>query len=82
MAAGRRRPRQAVLIDTRISVVAYACERIQIHRQFERRQLRVAADLLRRNLIDRRAQVVVRALGVLRERALRNPEFDVSCVPG
>ena len=71
----RRRPREAILIDAGIAVVADARERIQIHRQLERRQLRVAADLLGRNLIHRRAEVVVRALGVLRERRAQEPRI-------
>ena len=61
----RRRPRQVVLVDAGVAVVALADERQQVHRQFERRQLRVLADLLGGDLIDRRAQVVVGALGAL-----------------
>ena len=56
------------LIDARVAVVAHAGERVQIHRELERRQLRLAADLLRRDLVDRRAEKVVRALGVFGER--------------
>ena len=37
-----------------------------IHRQFERRQLRLLTDLFRRDLIHRRAQIVVRAFRQLR----------------
>ena len=52
----RRRPGEAILIDARVAVVAHAGERVQVHRQLERRQLRVAADLLRGDLVDRRAE--------------------------
>ena len=61
-----RRPRQIVLVDAGVAVVALAHRGEQIHRQLERRQPRLLADLLRRDLIDRRAQVVVGALGPLR----------------
>src|SRR6266567_5990428 len=63
-----RRPREAILIDARVTVVAHAGERVQIHRELERRQLRLAADLPGRDLVDRRPQEIIRALGVLGER--------------
>ena len=62
----RRRPREVVLIDAGVAVVALADGREQVHREFERRQLRLLADLLRGDLVDGRAEVVVRALGQLR----------------
>ena len=64
----RRRPREVVLIDAGVAVVALADRLEQIHRQLERRQLRLLADLLRGDLIDRGAEVVVGALGPLRLR--------------
>ncbi len=62
----RRRPREIVLIDARVAVVALTDRLEQIHRQLQRRQQRLVADLLRGNLIDRRAQVVVGAFGPFR----------------
>ena len=44
----RRRPREVVLIDARVAVVALADGLEQIHRQLERRQQRLLADLLAR----------------------------------
>ena len=64
----RRRPREVVLIDARVAVVALTDRLEQIHRQLQRRQQRLLADLLRGNLIDRRAQVVVGAFGPFRLR--------------
>ena len=61
-----RRPREIVLVDARIAVVALTHHLEQIHRQLQRRQQCFLADLLRSDLIDRRAQVVVRALGPFR----------------
>ena len=61
----RRRPRQAVLVDAGVAVVADARERVQVHRQLERRQLRVLADLQGRELVGGGAEEVVGALGVL-----------------
>ena len=60
----RRRPGEAILIDARVTVVAHAGERVQIHRELERGQLRLAAHLLGRDLVDCRAQIIIRALGV------------------
>jgi hypothetical protein len=57
--SGRRRPGQAILIDARVAVVADAGERVQVHRELERRQLRLAANLLGGDLVDRRAQKIV-----------------------
>ena len=62
----RRRPRQIVLIDARVAVVALADRLEQVHRQLQRRQQRLVADLLRGNLIDGRSQVIVGAFGPLR----------------
>ena len=62
----RGRPREVVLIDARVAVVTLPDGLEQVHRQLERRQQRLAPDLLRGYLIDRRAQEVVRALGPLR----------------
>ena len=62
----RRRPGKIVLIDAGVTVVALAHRLDQIHRQFQRRQLRLLADLLGGDLIDRRSQVVVRAFRQLR----------------
>ena len=59
---GRRRPREIVLIDAGVAVVALADGLEQIHRQLERRQQRLVSDLLRGDLIDGGAQVVVGAL--------------------
>ena len=58
---------ETILIDAGVAVVAHAGERVQIHRQLERRQLPVAAHLLRRNLVDGGAEMVVRALCVFGE---------------
>ena len=65
---GRRRPRQVVLVDAGVAVVALPDRLQQVHRQFERRQQRLMPDLLRRDLIDGRAQVVVRAFRPLGRR--------------
>ena len=62
----RRRPREVVLIDAGVAVVALADGREQVHRHLERRQLRLLADLLGGDLVDGRAEVVVGALGQLR----------------
>ena len=62
----RRRPREVVLVDARVAVVALAHRLEQIHRQLQRRQQRLLADLLRGDLVDRRAQVVVGAFGPFR----------------
>src|SRR5205085_10106389 len=59
----RRRPRETILIHARVAVVAHAGERVQIHRELERRQLGFAADLPGRYLVDARAQKIIRALG-------------------
>ena len=74
----RRRPGEAILIDAGVAVVAHAGERVQVHRQLERRQLRLAADLPGGDLVDRRAQEIVRALGVLGEGRAQEPR--VRCV--
>ena len=64
----RRRPREIVLVDARVAVVALADGLEQVHRQLQRRQQRLPADLLRGDLIDGGAEVVVGALGPLRFR--------------
>ena len=74
---GGRRPGKIVLVDAGVAVVALADHLQQVHRQLQRRQLRLLADLLRGDLIDRRAEVVVGALGQLRlgraeERGVRS----------
>src|SRR6185503_19485921 len=51
----RRRPRETILIHARVAVVAHARERVQVHRELERRQLRLAADLSGGDLVDCRA---------------------------
>ena len=64
----RRRPRQTVLIHARIPVVANPGQRIQIHRQLQRRYLRLPPHLRRRHLVHRNAGKVVGALRMLRRR--------------
>ena len=66
---GRRRPRQVVLVDAGEAVVAVADLRDQVGAELERRDRRAAADLLRGDLIDRDAELVVAAFGALRARA-------------
>ena len=63
-----RRPGETVHVDARVAVVADPRKRVEIHRQLERRQLRFLADLLDRELIGGRAELIIRALGVLGER--------------
>src|SRR4029077_16210305 len=74
---GRRRPGEAILIHARVAVVAHASERVQVHRELERRQLRLAADLPGGDLVNRRAQEIIRALGVLGERCAQ--ESRIGC---
>ena len=62
---GGRRPGKIVLIDAGVAVVALADDLQQIHRQFERRQLRLLADVLGGDLIDGGAEVIVGAFGQL-----------------
>ena len=57
----RRGPREIVLIDAGVAVVALAGDRQQIHGQFERGELRAPADLLGGDLIGGGSQVIVRA---------------------
>ena len=78
----RRRPGQVVLVDAGVAVVALADHVHQVHRQFERRQLGLLADLLRRDLIDRRAEVVVRALRPLRLRRAQEGRVRRGVGPG
>ena len=65
---GGRRPREVVLVDAGVAVVALPHHFHQIHRQLQRRQLRLLPHLLRGDLIDGRAEVVVAAFGPLRFR--------------
>ena len=87
---GGRRPREVVLVDAGVTVVALADHGHQVHREFQRGQARFLAELLRGQLIDRGSQVVVAALGPLgfrgaevrgirrRVRAgVRVPQFEV-----
>ena len=62
----RRRPREVVLVHAGVAVVALPDHFHQIHRQLERGQLRLLPHLLRGDLIDRRAEIVVAAFGPLR----------------
>ncbi len=55
-----RRPRQIVLVDTSVPIVALADRGHQIHRHLERRQLRVLSDCPTRDLIDGGAEEVIR----------------------
>ena len=61
----RRRPGEIVLIRAGEAVIAIADRGQQIHAQLERRQRRVFADVLRGDLVDRRAELVIRAFGHL-----------------
>ena len=54
------------MINAGVAVVALADHLEQIHRKLQRRQLRLLTDLLRGDLIDRGAEVVVRAFRQLR----------------
>ncbi len=60
---GRRGPRQAVVVDAGVAVVALAGQRHQVHGQFQRRQLRIPAELPGCKLVGRGAQEIVRAFG-------------------
>ena len=62
---GRRLPRHRVHVRARVAVVARADDVVAVDRDLERRQLRVAADQLRDHLVDGRARLDVRALGLL-----------------
>ena len=88
---GGRRPREVVLVDAGIAVVALTDHVEQVHRQLERGQLRLLPDLPGRDLVDGGAQVVVGALGPLRlgraeERGVRRgvgpgvrvPELEIA----
>ena len=57
----RRRPREIILVNTGVAIVALADHLHQVHRELQRRQLRLLTDVLRGDLIDRGSQVVVRA---------------------
>ena len=62
----RRGPREVVLINAGVAVIALADGREQVHRHLERRQLRLLADLLRGDLVNGGPEIIVRALGQLR----------------
>ena len=64
----RRRPREIVLVDARVAVIALSDRLEEVHRHLQRRQQRLLSDLFRGNLIDGRAQIVVGAFGPLRLR--------------
>ena len=79
----RRRPRQVVLVDARVAVVALPDRLQQVHRQLERRQLRLAARSAARRSDRRSCPGSSRVLSVhFAFAALRNAAFDVACVPG
>ena len=78
----RRRPRQVVLIGAGVAVVAVADLRDEVGADLERRNLRVAADGSRRDLIDRRAQLVVAALGPLGARAAQERAVGRGVIAG
>ena len=65
---GGRRPGKVVLVDASVAVIALADDLHQIHGQFERRELGFLSNVLRGDLVDGRAEVVIRALGPLRLR--------------
>ncbi len=72
---GRRRPRQRVHVGAGEAVVAGADDVVEVGRELERGQRRGLADLLRRELVDGHAQLIVgtgRGLGLGRaqERAV------------
>ena len=62
----RRGPREIVLVDAGVAVVALAGRLQHIHRELEGRELGRVPDLLRRDLVGGRAEIVVGAFGVLR----------------
>ena len=71
-----RRPRERVHVHAVEAVVAVADDVVEVGRELERRQRRLLAELLRGDLIDRDAHLVVGAFGQLRlhaaqERAVR-----------
>jgi len=74
--------RDAVLIHARVTVVAHAGERVQVHRELERRQLVSRPDLPGGDLVNRGAQEIIELSVCLAKAALRNPALEVSCVPG
>ena len=65
----RAPPRHRIHVRAGVAVVACADDVVAVDRDFQRRQLRVAADLLGDHLIDRRAGPHVCAFGLLRVRA-------------
>ena len=77
-----RRPRQVVLVGAGVAVVAVAHLGQQVRADLERRQRRVRADRARGNLIDRRPQLVVAALGALRLRAAQEGAVRRGVVAG
>src|SRR5205814_10233434 len=65
----RRLPRHRVHVRARVAVIAGADDVVAVEGDLERRELRIAADLLRDQLIDRRAGLDVGAFGLLRMHA-------------
>ena len=62
----RRGPGEIVLIDTGVTVVALADDLHEVHRQLQRGQLSLLADVLSGDLVHGRAEVIIRAFGQLR----------------
>ena len=62
----RRPPRDGVQIDATVAVLAVADEAVEIDGEFERRQRRAAAEMLRGQLVRGDPGPHVRALGLLR----------------
>ena len=67
------RPRETVHIDARKTVVTIADLSDQVRSELKRREGCVVADLLRYDLVDGRAQLVVAPLGVSLERSSGTP---------
>ena len=68
------------MVDTGVTVVADAGERVQVHRQLQRRQSRGLPYVPGGDLVDGGSEVIVRALRVLGEG--RTEEARVRCVMG
>ena len=79
---GRGAPRDAVGVDAAIAVVAVADEVGLLHRQLERPQRRVAADVLRGDLVRRDAVANVGALGTAYDASRRRREIGVRVALG
>ena len=67
----RRAPRDGVQVDAAVAVLAVADEPVEVDGELERRQRRVAADVLRRELVGGDPGPHVRALGLLRVHAVQ-----------